>query len=433
MHDRFIEYWGSGRMLIMTTSVAAKQAKGKHAQDVIFSTSEAASKATEKYGRDKVVNGTVGAINDEDGNLVFLKTVEEVYRNLPAREYSAYAPIAGLPEYLEAAIGQCFGQSRPEGHIEAVATSGGTGVLHHMIQNYTEPGDEVLTSDWFWGAYSSICDDNGRKLRTYQIFTEDLKFNHAAFQEAVRDMASKQTNVAIIINSPAHNPTGFSLTDEDWDQVLAFLKEIISAGKNNVILDVDVAYLDYSAPKEEARRFFRKFGNLPPEILVIVGYTMSKSYTIYGQRVGAMIAVTPSAEIAQEFHDINQYTSRATWSSICRPAMRTMVVIANDPEKQAVYEAERNHYYELIKERAEIFMAESEECGLTILPYQSGFFISIPTPAAKPICDELKKEEIYLIPLKKGIRVAICGMPKARIRGLAKRIHEVMQAVEKAN
>ena len=84
------------------------------------------------------------------------------------------------------------------------------------------------------------------------------------------DLVAKQLNTVILMNSPANNPTGFALSGEDWDKVLAFLQEIVTNKEKNIILVPDVAYLDYSGEKSECRRVFKKFGNLPANILVIV-------------------------------------------------------------------------------------------------------------------------------------------------------------------
>ena len=108
-------------------SFAAPQAKGKAAKDNIFAANAAAVAAAAKYGDDKVTNGTIGAIMDDEGKLVCLPTVEKVYRNLPTTELIAYAPISGLPEYLDKVLVAAFGDSRPNGYIGAVATAGGTG------------------------------------------------------------------------------------------------------------------------------------------------------------------------------------------------------------------------------------------------------------------------------------------------------------------
>ena len=97
----------------MTMSIAAKHAKGKSAQDKIFGANAAAVAAAAKYGKDAVTNATIGAILDEDEKLVCLPTVEEVFRGLSTNEMIAYAPISGLPEYLDCVLTAAFGNSRP--------------------------------------------------------------------------------------------------------------------------------------------------------------------------------------------------------------------------------------------------------------------------------------------------------------------------------
>ena len=157
-----------------------------------------------------------------------------------------------------------------------------------------------------------MCNDNGRKLREFELLTPDGHFNMESFKANVSDMVAKQYNTVIIMNSPANNPTGYGLSDSEWDEVLAFLKDVVKGKDKNIIFVSDVAYLDYSGEKHECRKFFKKFGNMPDNVLIVVAYTCSKGFTMYGQRMGAMICVTPNKDIADEFVAINQYTSRAT-------------------------------------------------------------------------------------------------------------------------
>ena len=65
--------------------------------------------------------------------------------------------------------------------------------------------------------------------------------------------------MVILFNTPGNNPTGYSIEDKDWESILNFLKELVAIGRNNVIIGIDVAYLDYSGEKEEVRSFFSKF------------------------------------------------------------------------------------------------------------------------------------------------------------------------------
>lgn len=413
----------------MVMSIAAKHAKGKSAQDKIFGANAAAVAAAAKFGAENVTNATIGAILDEEEKLVCLPTVEKVYRGLATNELIAYAPISGMPDYLEAVKTAAFGSSIPEGHIAAVATAGGTGAIHHAIWNYLDEGDTALCSDWYWGAYKVLCSDMHRNFTTYKMLDDSNKFNLPALKEKVEELLAKQDNLLYILNTPAHNPTGYSLSEEDMDGVLAILKEAAAKPGKNIVFFLDVAYIDYAGEKEEVRRIFKKLSGLPENILAIVGYSMSKGFTMYGQRTGAMIGVSSSKDVIDEFAAINQYTSRATWSNINRPAMKTLSVIYNDPELLAATQKERSDFYQMIKARADLFTQEAEACGLPMLPYVAGFFLSIPAKNPDAICDKLHEDNIFAVPLAAGVRVAVCAVPLRKIKGMAAKIMAAMQAV----
>ena len=248
-------------------------------------------------------------------------------------------------------------------------------------------------------------------------------------KEKVEELLAKQDNLLYILNTPAHNPTGYSLSEEDMDGVLDVLKEAAKGGKN-IILFLDVAYIDYAGEKEEVRKIFKKLSGLPANILTIVGYSMSKGFTLYGQRTGAMIGVSSSEEVIKEFADINQYTSRATWSNINRPAMRTLATIYNDEALLAAVCKERDDYYQMIKARADIFTQEAKECGLPMLPYVAGFFLSIPAKNPDAICEKLHEENIFAVPLAAGVRIAVCAVPVRKIKGMAAKVLAAWKAFE---
>lgn len=414
----------------MAMSIAAKHAKGKSAQDKIFGANAAAVAAAAKYGKDAVTNATIGAILDEEEQLVCLPTVEKVYRGLSTNELIAYAPISGLPEYLDCVLTAAFGNSRPDGYIAAVATAGGTGAIHHAIWNYLDEGETALCSDWYWGAYKVLCDDMGRKFTTYKMLDENNKFNLPALKAKVDELLAQQDNLLYLLNTPAHNPTGYSLTEEDMDGVLSVLKEAAVPGKN-IVFFLDVAYIDYAGEKEEVRKIFKKLSNLPANILAIVGYSMSKGFTMYGQRTGAMIGVSSDKDVIEEFAAINQYTSRATWSNINRPAMRTLAAIYSDPQLLDAVCKERDYYYQMIKARADLFTKEAKECGLPMLPYVAGFFLSIPAKNPDAICEKLHDDNIFAVPLAAGVRIAVCAVPLKKIAGMAAKVNAAMQAVER--
>ena len=146
------------------------------------------------------------------------------------------------------------------------------------------------------------------------MLDENNKYNLPALKAKVNEILGKQKSLLLMINTPAHNPTGYSLSEEDLQGVIDIIKEATAGTDKTVTLLLDVAYIDYAGEKEEVRKIFKKLSNLPANILSIVAYSMSKGFTLYGQRTGAMIGVSSSKEIIEEFAAINQYTSRATWS-----------------------------------------------------------------------------------------------------------------------
>ncbi|BBB92641.1 MAG TPA: aminotransferase class I/II-fold pyridoxal phosphate-dependent enzyme [Methylomusa anaerophila] len=414
----------------MTNSFAATHAKGKLATDTIFGAGSAANQAVTRFGKDKVVNATIGVILDDNEMLVCLPTVEKVFRNLPITEVTNYAPIAGLPDFLEAAAALTFAENRPDAYINAVATAGGSGVIHHTIWNYSEIGDTLLTSDWYWDPYKVLCEDALRKIDTYSLFDENGKFNIKSFESKVNELLAKQNNLVIIINTPAHNPTGYNLTDSEWDQILDVVSAATRSKEKRIVLLVDIAYIDYAGDKNESRGFMKKFGNMPDDILVVLAFSMSKGYTMYGQRTGAMIGISKNKDVVKEFEDINQFTSRATWSNINRGCMKLLSTIYNDKAVLAQVEAERGTCYRMIQERAAVFMREAKAVNLFMLPYVAGFFLTIPAQKPNAVCDKLHEDNVYAVPLDKGVRIAVCAVPATKISGMAGKVVKALAAVE---
>lgn len=401
-------------------SFAASHAKEKRAADKIFDTVTAANQASAHYGRDKVVNAAPGTYLQDNGQIGFLPTVEKIYRNLPASEIVSYAPIAGVPEYLDAVTDSVFRQYKPAAYTQAIATVGGTGALHNIVNNYSEVGDTVLTTDWCWGPYRSVCEDLQRNFATFPMFADNGSFNLAGLGSSMKEILAGQDRLVLILNTPAHNPTGYSLTADEWDAVLAMLEEYTAGGGKKVILVIDIAYIDYAG--ETSRQFLRKLSALPDHVLAVLAFSMSKGYTLYGQRAGAMIGVSRFQEVMREFDNINQYSCRATWSNVNRAAMRTLATIFQDAALVAQVDGERQQYVQKISERASVFAAEAQAAGLAMYPYKAGFFLTVPCAQPEQVCRKLAGDLIFAVALAKGVRLSVCAIPTGQIPGLAGKV-----------
>ena len=410
-------------------AMAATHAASRKLKDAIFDASHACQEAAAVHGVEAVTNATIGVLLDEEGKLATLPTMEKVFRSMPMTDFSAYAPIAGLPDYLNTVVDLTFAANKPEGYFAAVATAGGTGAIHHAIANYAERTQFVLTSDWFWGNYKIICDEKNKQLLTFKLFDENQKFNIASFKNRVDLIFEIQDSILIILNTPAHNPTGFALTEDDWDNVLDIAKFYAEKGKKISIL-VDIAYIDFAGEKNETRKFMTKFSGLNENILILFSFSMSKSYTLYGQRTGALVALSSSKKVIDEFKEVSKYTSRAVWSNINRGAQALLVKLNEDKSILKTFENERSELYQLVQKRAKVFEDEAEKCGLSFLPYKGGFFISVPAKDPAAVCNKLHEDLIYAVPLKLGIRVAACSVSLAKMKGIATKIKNALDSMQ---
>ena len=245
----------------MKMSMVANHAKWPMVNDLIFSLSERAQVAETVVGKANVINATIGALMDDDGKLITMKSVFDELKSLPNAEIAAYASIAGQDNYKEAVKKACFKGFQPEGHIRVVASPGGSGAIKLAMWNYTNKDDVILTSDWYWSPYGTIGEEASRGVANYQLFNSEGNFNIDSFKEKFTEIIERQGNIFTIINTPGHNPTGYSVSDSEWDEILDFTKEVAKDESKKIVLFVDVAYIDFVKDDIASRKFFKKFSN----------------------------------------------------------------------------------------------------------------------------------------------------------------------------
>ena len=155
---------------------------------------------------------------------------------------------------------------------------------------------------------------------------------------------------------------------------------------------------------------------------------------MYGYRLGCLLCVSSSKQEVEDFIAINKFSSRATWSNCSRMGMLVMEKINQDPERKAAFRAEQEQLRLSLLKRAELFVKEADEIGLKVCPFDSGFFITVPTVKAEEIAAELRKKDLFVVPLgdgaNAGLRIALCAIPEEKITGVPKKIKEALDAVE---
>lgn len=400
--------------------MAAANGRNVPKEDKIFGISRRANEMIAEKGADNVVNATIGALLNDDGDLMVLSSVDDTFSNLTPEEYAAYAPICGTPQYREAAKKAAFGKYVPKGYVEAVATPGGTGSIRNTISNYSCPGDQVLTSDWYWSPYGTIAGEIGRSITTFTLFTEDRKFNTDAFEKKVMELLDKQDRLVIILNTPAHNPTGYALTNEDWKGVVETLNKISESKK--IALLVDAAYIDFAGDEDKYREFLPILETVNENVLPIIAYSMSKTFTLYGMRTGAMICIAPTKEIAEEFRLVCEYASRGSWSNSARAGQSIIANIYGDEELLQKVSEERKAIRDMLLQRGKAFEEEANKIGLETVPFDAGFFVSIPCDNPDEVSKKLESQGIFLVPLAKGVRVSVASISEEKCRMIPSKI-----------
>lgn len=411
----------------MEKNIIADHAKWPRLEDAIFKVSGECKKAIEKFGKEKVINSTLGTLIDDDGNIIAFDSVYDTLKNMDKKDIASYGAIEGDKDFLDLVIEKCFGKYKPNGFIKSVATAGGSGAVRHTFWTLSGRGDYVICPNWYWPAYATMCEEYDREFLTYEFLDENFEFNLEEFTKALDFSLEKKDKALCVFNSPANNPTGFSIEDSMWDKILKIINERAVDGKYITIL-LDVAYIEFAGDGRQ-KKFFQKFGDLPENIITTVAYSMSKSYTAYGLRSGACIIISSSEKIANQAFDSMKHSNRAIWSNITHAGMNILVDLEKDEKKKKSYEEELEFYRIMLEKRAEAFVENAKEVGLITLPYFGGFFISIPCKNSKEVSEKLKEKNMYIVANKEGLRFAVCAVSEEKCKISPKLIKDAMDEI----
>jgi aspartate aminotransferase/aromatic-amino-acid transaminase len=409
------------------SSFLNKQSDGKMMVDKVFKAAIKAREAKEKYGDDQVVDATLGTLFDEDGNFVAFDSVWGPYNEIDKVQKAKYAAsIQGNPKFREAVYNWLFGEINEPVQCEILATPGGAGAISSTMKNILNPGETVIKPSLGWGPYKTMAAEFGLKLTSYNMF-KDNQFDLEDFKATLNKVMEEQEKVLVIINDPCHNPTGYTMSNKEWQDVIDFTNELSKKGP--VVLLNDIAYVDFNLKGSAWKKNFKRFNQLSENAMAIIAFSTSKTLTAYGARAGAAVAITKNKEELQKFINAGIYSARSIWSTVNNSAMELFALITQDEEKRETYVKEKQYYVDLLKERADIFVTESNEVGLEIYPHVEGFFVTVKVPnneEKEALNLKLQEHNIFTVEVDGGLRVAICSVPRRKLKGLAGRIKEIM-------
>ena len=386
--------------------------------DTVFAIVAKAKEVKEKYGDENVIDATIGSLYDEQGHIVAFHSVFESFDQIPAAQKAAYADsFRGNPDFRELVKKWTLGQGKVNLESSVIATPGGTGAVSLVMSEFLETDETVILPDIAWGSYSLMAKDKQLKAVTYEMF-EDDHFNLNSLKKQVNALAGKQNRIVVVINDPCHNPTGYTMTREEWHELIAFLNEV--AKTTPCIILNDIAYIDYAYDLEHSRDYMREFEGMSDQVMAVIAMSCSKTLTSYGLRCGAAVICAHSKESVREAEIVFEKSARALWSNVNNAAMINFVNVVKDHKEEFLNE--KKEYIHLLKKRSSIFMEEAKACNLPVYPYKEGFFVTIKienNDLKEKYHTLLMENNIFTVQVNKGIRVGICSLSVDKAKGLA--------------
>ena len=402
-------------------------AQTKQGNDTIFSCWARYQEAIAQ-GHD-AVNGTIGALLENDGSLAINQTVDKFVRNSPPIEIAAYAPLKGLPDFLDLAVTLALGDAREElenigVYHTATASPGGSGALFLAAANYADRGSKVLLRDRHWGPYDGFLAGCGLEIATYPLLGASSGLDLPALEAGLGNLAQSQSKVMSWLNDPAHNPTGLSLTSEERMSVLrAFSKAAMEHEDVGFTLLIDAAYHVYAREPhgwaETLTDALHDGMEWPANLLLTFAISLSKSHTVYGLRGGALVSIHPDNSVVERITTVMGVTGRQTWSASSRLAQYSIAKIHSDSESGAAWSDEKVRMTEILKQRRDLFIATCQKLKVPINPTHDGFFAWLEHEDPTGIVDSCALEQVYLVPLNGGVRIGLCAIPTDKIERVA--------------
>lgn len=396
--------------------------------DTVFSIVKLAQQDKMENGPEHVVDATIGSLYDESGTLVAYKSFFDHYNAMDNKAKAKYAAsFTGNESFRQQVINWVFQNHAPSLTKKVIATPGGSGAVSTTFNMILDQNETVILPEIAWGSYKLMAQQNCLNTISYSMFEED-HFNLSSFKQVCTEVLNQQHKLLVVINDPCHNPTGYSLSHEEWNEIIAFLNECSKQGP--VVILNDIAYIDYGYNQNEIRSYYDCFEKLNDNVFLVVAFSISKTCTSYGLRCGAAVLCGKDPQQVREVEIVFEKAARATWSNIPNAAMDNFSWVTTENIENFLNE--KQSYIDLLKQRSSIFLKEAKEANLPIYPYKEGFFVTvkIDNDLKQKYHEALMKEHIYTVQVNKGIRVAVCSLPVEKCYGLAQRMKKILNSIK---
>ena len=286
--------------------------------------------------RTSKVNLGVGVYCNEEGRIPLLRAVVEAETIRVAQHASrGYLPIDGIAAYDQAVQKLLFGAESPllaAGRVITTQAVGGTGALKIGADflKQLQPNAVVAISDPSWENHRALFETAGFPVQNYRYYdAASHDVNRAGMLE---DLNALPAGSIVVLHACCHNPTGVDLTPADWQNVLDVVKA------KGLIPFLDMAYQGFGDGIDEdaaAVRLFAESG-----LSFFVSSSFSKSFSLYGERVGALSIITQSRDESARVLSQVKRVIRTNYSNPPTHGASIVAAVLNSPELRAQWEAE---------------------------------------------------------------------------------------------
>ena len=285
------------------------------------------------------VNLGVGVYYDENGKLPLLKCVAAAEQQLvEAAKPRGYLPIDGIAAYDQAVQGLVFGADSAVVRDKRVATVqalGGTGGLKVGADflRQLRPQARVLISAPSWENHRALFTRAGFEVGEYPYYSAALRdaggIDFAGMKAALQ---AAPAGTVVVLHACCHNPTGYDLTPAQWDEVVALVRA------RGLVPFLDMAYQGFGAGLAEDGAAVAKF--IASGMDFFVSTSFSKSFSLYGERVGALSVVCSSAEEASRVLSQLKIAIRTNYSNPPIHGAQIVATVLSTPALRAQWEQE---------------------------------------------------------------------------------------------
>lgn len=282
------------------------------------------------------VNLGVGVYFDDHGKLPLLECVAQAEQQMQAAaKPRGYLPIDGIASYDQAVQGLVFGADHPavkEGRITTVQALGGTGALKigadFLVQ--LNPHATVLISDPSWENHRALFTQAGFTVDTYPYFDPESRGINAPAM--LQKLNSAAPGTVVVLHACCHNPTGYDLTAAQWSEVI----KVVQARK--LVAFLDMAYQGFGEGLLEDGAVVAQF--LASGVNFFVSTSFSKSFSLYGERVGALSVVCDNKDEMTRVLSQLKIIIRTNYSNPPTHGAQVVSLVLTTPNLRALWEQE---------------------------------------------------------------------------------------------